>query len=89
MRLIDSSEFVDRVLGKVGTPKRDAMERFDNLIDDLEESMKSLKEELHKSTDKYWRLQEDYHRLAECLTGSRNYTIGCNNGGDVNSKTNL
>lgn len=27
--------------------------------------------------------------LAESLTGSRNYTIGCNNGGDVNSKTNL
>lgn len=27
MRLIDSSEFVDRVLGKVGTPERDAIER--------------------------------------------------------------
>lgn len=27
MKLIDSSEFVDRVLGKMGTPKRDAMER--------------------------------------------------------------
>lgn len=26
MRLIDSSEFVDRVLGKVGTPERDAIE---------------------------------------------------------------
>lgn len=26
MKLIDSSEFVDRVLGKVGTPERDAME---------------------------------------------------------------
>lgn len=27
MKLIDSSEFVDRVLGKVGTPERDAIER--------------------------------------------------------------
>lgn len=26
MKLIDSSEFVDRVLGMVGTPERDAME---------------------------------------------------------------
>ena len=26
MRLIDSSEFVDRVLGKVGTPERDAID---------------------------------------------------------------
>lgn len=26
MKLIDSSEFVDRVWGKVGTPERDAME---------------------------------------------------------------
>lgn len=28
-------------------------------------------------------------KMAESLTGSRNYTIGCNNGGNVNSKTNL
>lgn len=28
-------------------------------------------------------------KMAESLTGSRNYTIGCNNGGNVNSKMNL
>lgn len=28
-------------------------------------------------------------KMAESLTGSRNNTFGCNNGGDVNSKMNL
>ena len=91
-RLIAANERMTRMTRMMETAMADSAkerERFDNLIDDLEESMKSLKEGLHKSTDKYWRLQEDYRRLAECLTGSRNYTIGCNNAGDVNSKTNL
>ena len=88
-RLFAANERMMRMMETARADSAKERERFDNLIDDLEESMKSLKEELHKSTDKYWRLQEDYRRLAECLTGSRNYTIGCNNGGDVNSKTNL
>ena len=88
-RLIAANERMTRMMGTARAGSAKEKERFDNLIDDLEESMKSLKEELHKSTDKYWRLQEDYRRLAECLTGSRTYTIGCNNAGAVNSTTNL
>ena len=89
VRLIAAKERMTRMMETARADSAKERERFDNLIDDLEESMKSLQEELHKSTDKYWRLREDYRRLAECLTGSRNYTIGCNNAGDVNSKTNL
>lgn len=89
VRLFAANERMMRMMETARADSAKERERFDNLIDDLEESMKSLKEGLHKSTDKYWRLQEDYRRLAECLTGSRNYTIGCNNAGDVNSKTNL
>ena len=83
-RLIAANERMTRMME---TARADSakVERFDNLINDLKENMKSLKEELHKSTDKYWRLQEDYRRLAESLTGSRNYTIGCNNGGSAAS----
>lgn len=84
-KLITANERMTRMMDTARADSAKERERFHNLIDDLEESMKSLKEELHKSTDKYWRLQEDYRRLAESLTGSRNYTIGCNNGGSADS----
>ena len=89
VRLFAANERMMRMMETARADSAKERERFDNLIDDLGESMKSLKEGLHKSTDKYWRLQEDYRRLAECLTGSRNYTIGCNNGGAAESKLNL
>lgn len=58
-------------------------------IEMLEEDKLALKEQLHSATDKYWKLQEDYRRLAESITSRGNYTIGCNNGGSVNSKLNI
>lgn len=59
-------------------------------IDGLENDKAALREELHTATDKYWKLQEDYRHLAECLAGGRNtYTIGCNNNGSAESKVNL
>lgn len=55
----------------------------------LEKDKNALRSQLHSATEKYWKLQEDYRRLAESLTGSRNtYTIGCNNGGSANSNFN-
>lgn len=52
----------------------------------LEKDKNALRSQLHTATEKYWKLQEDYRRLAESLTGSRNtYTIGCNNGGSADS----
>ena len=84
-KLITANERMTRMMETARADSAKERERFHALIDNLEESMKSLKEELHKATDKYWRLQEDYRRLAESLTGSRNYTIGCNNGGSADS----
>lgn len=56
-------------------------------IEMLEVDKNALRAQLHSATDRYWKLQEDYRRLAESLTGSRNtYTIGCNNGGSADSK---
>ncbi len=56
-------------------------------IEMLEADKNALRSQLHSATDRYWKLQEDYRRLAESLTGSRNtYTIGCNNGGSADSK---
>lgn len=56
-------------------------------IEMLEADKNALRAQLHSATDRYWKLQEDYRRLAESLTGSRNtYTIGCNNGGSADSK---
>lgn len=55
-------------------------------IEMLEADKNALRAQLHSATDRYWKLQEDYRRLAESLTGSRNtYTIGCNNGGSADS----
>lgn len=58
-------------------------------IEMLEADKLALKEQLHSATDKYWKLQEDYRRLAESITTRGTYTIGCNNGGSVNSKLNI
>lgn len=59
-------------------------------IEMLEADKNALRAQLHSATDRYWKLQEDYRRLAESLTGSRNtYTIGCNNGGSADSNLNV
>lgn len=57
-------------------------------IEMLEADKLALKEQLHSATDKYWKLQEDYRRLAERLTNRGTYTIGCHNGGSVDSNIN-
>lgn len=58
-------------------------------IEMLEADKLALKEQLHSATDKYWKLQEDYRRLAESMTTRGTYTIGCHNGGSVDSNMNL
>jgi chromosome segregation ATPase len=57
-------------------------------IEMLEADKLALKEQLHSATEKYWKLQEDYRRLAESLTNRGTYTIGCHNGGSVDSNIN-
>ena len=73
---------LDRVTKSIEREKEELQRQ--NAI--LEKDKNALRSQLHSATEKYWKLQEDYRRLAESLTGSRNtYTIGCNNGGSANS----
>lgn len=77
---------LDRLTSSFAKESEDKQRR----IEILEADKLALKEQLHSATDKYWKLQEDYRRLAESLTGSRNtYTIGCHNGGSADSNLNL
>lgn len=77
---------LDRLTSSFEKEREDKQRR----IEMLEADKLALKEQLHSATDKYWKLQEDYRRLAESLTGSRNtYTIGCHNGGSADSNLNL
>ena len=74
---------LDRVTKSIEREKEELQRQ--NAI--LEKDKNALRAQLHSATDRYWKLQEDYRRLAESLTGSRNtYTIGCNNGGSADSK---
>lgn len=74
---------LDRVTKSIEREKEELQRQ--NAI--LEKDKNALRVQLHSATDRYWKLQEDYRRLAESLTGSRNtYTIGCNNGGSADSK---
>lgn len=76
---------LDRITKSIEREK-DELQRQNAL---LEKDKNALRSQLHSATEKYWKLQEDYRRLAESLTGSRNtYTIGCNNGGSANSNFN-
>lgn len=73
---------LDRITKSIEREK-DELQRQNAL---LEKDKNALRSQLHSATEKYWKLQEDYRRLAESLTGSRNtYTIGCNNGGSADS----
>ena len=76
---------IDRLTSSFTKENEDKQRR----IEMLEADKLALKEQLHSATDKYWKLQEDYRRLAESITSRGNYTIGCNNGGSVNSKLNI
>ena len=77
---------LDRVTRSAEKEKEEMQKR----IEGLENDKAALREELHSATDKYWKLQEDYRHLAECLASGRNtYTIGCNNNGAANSKLDL
>lgn len=74
---------LDRLTSSFSKESEDKQRR----IEMLEADKNALRAQLHSATDRYWKLQEDYRRLAESLTGSRNtYTIGCNNGGSADSK---
>ncbi|CDA96163.1 unknown [Bacteroides sp. CAG:709] len=76
---------LDRLTSSFAKESEDKQRR----IEILEADKLALKEQLHNATDKYWKLQEDYRRLAESMTTRGTYTIGCNNGGSVNSKLNI
>lgn len=76
---------LDRLTSSFEKEREDKQHR----IEMLEADKLALKEQLHSATDKYWKLQEDYRRLAESITARGTYTIGCNNGGSVNSKLNI
>lgn len=58
-------------------------------IEMLEADKNALRAQLHSATDRYWKLQEDYRRLAESLSSRNTYTIGCNNGGSADSNLNV
>ena len=76
---------IDRLTSSFTKENEDKQRR----IEMLEADKLAMKEQLHSATDKYWKLQEDYRRLAESITTRGTYTIGCNNGGSVNSKLNI
>lgn len=75
---------LDRLTSSFAKESEDKQRR----IEILEADKLALKEQLHSATDKYWKLQEDYRRLAESMTTRGTYTIGCNNGGSVDSNIN-
>lgn len=76
---------IDRLTSSFTKESEDKQRR----IEMLEADKLALKEQLHSATDKYWKLQEDYRRLAESMTTRGTYTIGCNNGGSVDSNLNI
>lgn len=76
---------LDRLTSSFAKESEDKQRR----IEMLEADKLALKEQLHSATDKYWKLQEDYRRLAESMTTRGTYTIGCNNGGSVDSNLNI
>lgn len=76
---------IDRLTSSFTKESEDKQRR----IEILEADKLALKEQLHSATDKYWKLQEDYRRLAESMTTRGTYTIGCHNGGSVDSNLNI
>lgn len=60
-KLITANERMTRMMDAARTENMKDRER---LLEDL----KSLKEEMHKATDKYWELMASYQRLAEDIS---------------------
>lgn len=75
-RLITANERMTRMLEAERVASADELARLkdsfaseiremQSRIDSLEQDKASLREELHKATDRYWELQGSYQRLAE------------------------
>lgn len=60
-KLITANERMTRMMD---TARTDYMKDRERLLEDL----KSLKDEMHKATDKYWELMASYQRLAEDIS---------------------
>lgn len=63
-KLITANERMTRMMD---TARTDYMKDRERLLEDL----KSLKNEMHKATDKYWELMAAYQRLAEDMSRKR------------------
>lgn len=63
-KLITANERMTRMMDAARTENMKDRER---LLEDL----KSLRDELHKATDKYWELMASYQRLAEDMSRKR------------------
>lgn len=70
-RLITANERMTRMMETARVDYAKERERFVQHIANLEENIKSLKDELHKATDKYWDLMGLYQRLAEEMSRKR------------------
>lgn len=70
-RLIAANERMTRMMETARVDSAKERERYVQHIANLEENIRSLKDELHKATDKYWELMASYHRLAEDMSRKR------------------
>lgn len=70
-RLITANERMTRMIETARVDSAKERERFVQQIANLEENIKSLKDELHKATDRYWDLMGLYQRLAEDMSRKR------------------
>ena len=70
-RLIAANERMTRMMETARVDSAKERERFVQHIANLEENIKSLRNELHKATDKYWELMASYQRLAEDMSRKR------------------
>lgn len=67
-RLISANERMTRMMETARVDSAKERERYVQHIANLEENIRSLKDELHKATDKYWELMASYQRLAEDIS---------------------
>lgn len=70
-RLIAANERMTRMMESARVDSAKERERYVQHIANLEENIRSLKDELHKATDKYWELMASYQRLAEDMSRKR------------------
>lgn len=70
-RLIAANERMTRMMETARVDSAKERERYVQHIANLEENIKSLRNELHKATDKYWELMASYQRLAEDMSRKR------------------